>query len=191
MYKLELFLVCTRLVRMCTWLEWFEKHNNRVSFIDDNHAGGTIKHILLLPNSINQTRTLVCLGYYGTDELQTLAALDCNSLLSAETFIRKYNKPFHAIISMPIDTMQRPVTATLLCNFTFTKDTHGDAQTKPSIILTAWHHESSTDKVVITFNDFVKRNTTTAYNTWTSTLDVPYERDATLGLIIDRCLLWK
>lgn len=172
-----------------TWLDWFGKHNNRVSFLDDNHAGGTIKHIMLLPYKYNQIKTFLCLGYYGTDELLKLAALDCNRKLAPEAFMQKYNKPFYATISVPYHCLLKPMSAALVCNFKFNKDTHGTNKSKPINIMSVWQHNATTNTVKITFNDIVMRQTKRAYNTWKSTVNVPFEQNLIFKGVIDRCLV--
>jgi hypothetical protein len=175
---------------MLSWYDWLSVHHNRTSFLDDNHAGGTIKHIILLPtrsNTINET--LVCMGYYGTDELLKLATNPENSGLHAADFMHKYNAPFHATIPVPVQSLKSPLTTPFTCTFKFFKDTHGTNLSKATYILSEWKYNPAENCVKITFNDFVMRHDIFTYNIWTSTPNVPYERDATLNQIMDRGLI--
>ena len=159
-----------------SWYDWFSSRNFRQSFSDDHHAGGSFKHMQLFKKN-KETATFVVLGYYGTDELHAMASLPQNKALSVEQFMTKYNKPFYALVELPMSTLAQPITTDLKCTFKFKKDLHGKSHRD---LNTSWHYESSNNRIKITFDDYVVRNGKAEKNKWFSTDDVPYERDATL-----------
>ncbi len=163
----------------------------KLSFLDDNHAGGTIKHMAMYEaNGGGADATIV--GYNGMDELVKLSTLKGNSDLNLHTFLEKYSMPFTATAVLPKGVWTQELAVPICCYITFNKDLHKlPAGVHPPRMATVWTYEPVHGVINITFDDPIDRagSNKPMYNTWQSTDFIRYELAKTLNkaAFSDRC----
>lgn len=130
---------------------WKDVLNNEVSFLDDHHYGGSVKHLFDFSTSLNpelKQNPYWIVGAYGLDETKQFSVCmpmqdSLKQVFLLSTFVGKVKFTENVDLTDTKDTLS--------ANITFSKLSNRGAR----VISTVWSFDSETNLIEVKFDDMV------------------------------------